>query len=395
MGKLTLNDIAGGYQTVDAYNANNALTEAAMENTFSLDGTTPNQMGADIDVNSFDIQNVGALGVTALTASSLVLNGQAVSLTATLTGGLDATEVTYDPTGAGAATTLQAALDDDYQRIDALGGITTPVIVESVTGPQLSVGYDTTHGLEIDVDASGNAIVDLNAVANATLTLPAGTRLVLADIMLINDQIEQTYGDDAAAHYGVKYSESQGNWLVLNAGTDSLGIKHQYNGTTRLEMLVGGGLNFANTLSNTGASVFDRYEEGTFTPELLDGIQTEFTSTATYSQQVGYYTLIGDRVFFELELTATDLGNLAGGSTCRIFTGLDDVIANHDTALSVGSAANLAITIQDTVGAVMASGSQVLLNKWTATTGTTAFTIGNFSADGQISVSGSYTRNRT
>jgi hypothetical protein len=59
MAKLSLTDIAAGYALVATYNANNALIEAALENTLSRDGTTPNTMSADLDMNSNSITNLG------------------------------------------------------------------------------------------------------------------------------------------------------------------------------------------------------------------------------------------------------------------------------------------------------------------------------------------------
>jgi hypothetical protein len=58
MAKLTLNDIVSGYGTATLYNANNTLIEAAIENTLSLDGTSPNAMQVDLDMNSQNITNL-------------------------------------------------------------------------------------------------------------------------------------------------------------------------------------------------------------------------------------------------------------------------------------------------------------------------------------------------
>lgn len=58
MAKLALTDISAGYVLVATYNANNALIEAALENTLSRDGTTPNTMSADLDMNSQQITNL-------------------------------------------------------------------------------------------------------------------------------------------------------------------------------------------------------------------------------------------------------------------------------------------------------------------------------------------------
>lgn len=63
MAKLTLTDIANlESQTtaVQAINNNNAAIETALENTLSRDGTAPNAMGADFDMNSHRILNLPA-----------------------------------------------------------------------------------------------------------------------------------------------------------------------------------------------------------------------------------------------------------------------------------------------------------------------------------------------
>lgn len=63
MSKITLNDLANlqnEASAVSTFNANNTLVETAMENTLSRDGTSPNQMGADFDMNSHRILNLPA-----------------------------------------------------------------------------------------------------------------------------------------------------------------------------------------------------------------------------------------------------------------------------------------------------------------------------------------------
>lgn len=63
MAKLTLTDISNLYGNTGAaetaINTNSARIEAAMEKTLSRDGTTPNQMEADLDMNSRRVINVG------------------------------------------------------------------------------------------------------------------------------------------------------------------------------------------------------------------------------------------------------------------------------------------------------------------------------------------------
>lgn len=77
MAKLTTSDLTSltnQASAVATINANFALVETAMENTLSRDGTTPNTMTADLDLNSNDLLNGGAASFTSLT-----VNGEAIS----------------------------------------------------------------------------------------------------------------------------------------------------------------------------------------------------------------------------------------------------------------------------------------------------------------------------
>ncbi len=60
MAKLTLSDLSGGYLAPAVINSNNTAIEAALENTLSRDGTSPNAMGANLDMNSNRIINLPA-----------------------------------------------------------------------------------------------------------------------------------------------------------------------------------------------------------------------------------------------------------------------------------------------------------------------------------------------
>jgi hypothetical protein len=64
MAKLTLNDIIAGHGSAELLNSNFSAIETALENTLSRDGTTPNTLTADIDMNSNDLLNVGDINMT-------------------------------------------------------------------------------------------------------------------------------------------------------------------------------------------------------------------------------------------------------------------------------------------------------------------------------------------
>lgn len=73
MAKLTLNTIGSRYGSIDALNDNFNAIETAIENTFSLDGTSPNALEADLDMNSNDILNAGEVSTDTLRINGVLV----------------------------------------------------------------------------------------------------------------------------------------------------------------------------------------------------------------------------------------------------------------------------------------------------------------------------------
>ena len=76
MAKIVLNNITSGYASVDLLNENFAAIEAAFENTLSRNGTSPNTLTADLDVNHQDLLNVGTINTTGLTVGGQSIDSQ-------------------------------------------------------------------------------------------------------------------------------------------------------------------------------------------------------------------------------------------------------------------------------------------------------------------------------
>jgi hypothetical protein len=120
MAKVTLNTIGSRYGSIDALNDNFEALEEALENTLSRDGTTPNEMGADLDMNSHDIINVGEISVDGLriggqpvTPGTLTYNG-VVKETIVADAGqtvFDLSSITYAPY----TNNLSVYIDGVYQ----------------------------------------------------------------------------------------------------------------------------------------------------------------------------------------------------------------------------------------------------------------------------------------
>jgi hypothetical protein len=73
--KPTLTNISSGFASNTQLNNNFQGLRNAFDNTLSLDGSTPNAMLADLDLNGNNINNVGDLGIT----GELTLDGQIVT----------------------------------------------------------------------------------------------------------------------------------------------------------------------------------------------------------------------------------------------------------------------------------------------------------------------------
>jgi hypothetical protein len=160
MAKLTLNDIVSGYGTAALYNANNTLIEAAIENTISRDGTSPNTMSAPLDMNSHAINNVsdGVLSTDAATVQQLndialvtgttipAQTGNANKVLHTdgsVTGWIQPQLVVNSNTPAGniAATTIQTAINElDTDKVNLTGANT-------ITGDNTHSGANTFSGI--------------------------------------------------------------------------------------------------------------------------------------------------------------------------------------------------------------------------------------------------------
>lgn len=81
----TLNTITSGYASQTQLNENFSNLNTALENTLSRDGSTPNAMQGDLDLNNNDLLNVNAIYVNGVNVLN-VLDNVTVS-TASPSGG--------------------------------------------------------------------------------------------------------------------------------------------------------------------------------------------------------------------------------------------------------------------------------------------------------------------
>ena len=85
--KPNLINITSGYASNTALNSNFSALREALDNTLSRDGSTPNAMGADLDMNGNEIVNASGLQIEGTDVFTLI-NKTTISTLAP-SGGVD------------------------------------------------------------------------------------------------------------------------------------------------------------------------------------------------------------------------------------------------------------------------------------------------------------------
>lgn len=153
MSKITLNNIGSLVDTTTAQttiNANNAIVQTAIDNTLSLDGTAPNAMTSNLDMNSQQILNLPAAGTT---SSPLRLSD--------LQSFLGTGTINLLPTG---GTTGQALKKNSNTNYDV-----------SFQNDVSSVGL----ALPADFTITGSPVTGTGTLTGAWATTPTGTGAVV------------------------------------------------------------------------------------------------------------------------------------------------------------------------------------------------------------------------
>jgi hypothetical protein len=202
MAKLTLTDVASGYQTVAADNANNALIEAALENTLSRDGTGPNTMSANIDMNGYALLNGTAASPADLNFS---YGGNWATSTAYLVNALVSVLTSDDVHNGGAAYicvtahtsgTFATDLSATKWRLFAARGVsgassptgtvtgTNAIVGTSAVIPLLSYDLGTTWTFVAAATNTGAVTVNIDGLGIKSITKNGTTALVAGDILI-------------------------------------------------------------------------------------------------------------------------------------------------------------------------------------------------------------------
>lgn len=131
---------------------------------------------------------------------------------------------------------------------------------------------------------------------------------------------------------------------------------------------------------------------GTFTPTLWDSTLSDGEGQ-TYTKQLGWYTLMGNRVFFNITMRMSSKGTLTAGDQAIIgglpFSQISD--ASCTSVVSVGSGQGWTIATGTTpVGTIEAGDAYVRLGLFDSTGGVTALLVSEINTSGELQFSGQY-----
>ena len=196
--------IASGYYSRAALNANFEALNTAFDNTVSRDGSTPNTMSANLDMNSNDITNANVIG-----ANSLVVNGKLIA-------------VSNDPVFDGTVTAFGASLiaDADATEGRATLGLATVANTGSYTDLSNQPSFaSTAQGALADsalqpgdnLDA-GDLVNALPAIDGSNLTGISTPALEIIAYARVSDATTNPLTVDFSTGFSSMARTSQGNY---------------------------------------------------------------------------------------------------------------------------------------------------------------------------------------
>ena len=241
--KPDITTIASGYYSRQALNTNFTNLQNGFDNTLSLDGSTPNSMGADFDVNGNNILNAGQVDV-----DSLYING--VSL------------------------------------VPGDVNLQTTYLTASYTGDGSTVAYALTANPQTEANTS--VYVDGVYQNKATYSL-SGTTVTFSEAPPLNAAIEIVYPT---------------NTDTLN-GSDASAITYNQGGTGAQDRTVKAKLQEFVSVKDFGAVGDGVTDDTAAIQAAIDTARTSGTFTSVYFPQGTYListTLIADRVSLQGQL---------------------------------------------------------------------------------------------
>ena len=239
-------------------------------------------------------------------------------------------------------------------------------------------------GKEITFDNDGNVLMGTLVTGRSN---EGAHRLTIAD----SGHSGLTIRSGTGSYGSINFSDSEGGtgeyagsiWYGHGGLGEKLVIAIE--GSNRLTV-DGDGIKFNN--DSAAANALNDYEEGTWTPTLTEGTNTN----ASYDNRSGNYVKIGRTVFVEARINITSLGSISGNLR---LAGLPFNVSNtvgSRATMNSGWGVGLNITAgQHISGYANGTTDYFWLTVWASASGTAMLTDSTLSADGGFMMSATYT----
>jgi hypothetical protein len=255
-----------------------------------------------------------------------------------------------------------------------------------LAAPAFTLGTANAAGSAATAVASDSTLLAFDAVAPAAVAAAAvvGTSTVTArrDHVHPGTTGAGTVVDEAITRFNGTGGASLQGYSSLSPTISDAGIVS----------LTSGALQFpASAIASSNANTLDDYEEGTWTPTILDDPGGNGAGYLT-GKQIGQYTKIGTQVYLSWTVRLDSISGMTGGNTAVLagipFTPRDtpdlaQVGATIVQDANLGSAA--AVVVQVVAGTLAFN-----LQQFDTNAGTTEVTVTEFSASGSLRGSVSY-----
>ena len=183
--KPTVTTVASGYYGRQALNDNFEALRDAFDNTLSRDGSTPNAMGADLDMNSNDILNAQTIN-----AEALKLNGTLVGAGDLNAAGATLSSISHTGDGSTVAfsTGYEAFIIDNTQvYIDGVYQNKSGYSISGTTltfseAPPLNSAIEIVVARTLDFGADDAANINQNSTTGGTGSAGAGNQYITLTI---------------------------------------------------------------------------------------------------------------------------------------------------------------------------------------------------------------------